>query len=399
MKKSGLLLSIALVASGCLPFHTGNYGGGAQAAPERELRFDSPRLSPDGKTILFAFHYKHYPWMLAVASSDPAESKVRVLKFPPTDDWIQPNFGPDPEHFTVISYCTHDRCYEGAKGYNVWLITAQPKDNLKRITPDDPDVRRADPVFGATTDDLYWFVSDNRLYPNVHMDVSDRYLAHMVNGKETILFPQAPSNGDWKSKHGRDLGDLTIIAAYGAGRYDEEGYYFTGMTEGGSSSAAEAAADKVGKFHNALYRYAKGRFELVEPVEVEYADAPRGGHGYVAMAHHFIKEHSGAVADFRAMQDGRMLWSFRFPGPAYSTSASDDLKAVVFDAERGFVDAQHVWNPRLQDSIFLWREGMAQALDLGLPERVKATVEAEIAAEKAAHAAPQPPASNPGPSP
>jgi hypothetical protein len=380
MKKAGLLLTVALVASGCT---YGNWGGGPRTPVEREIRIESPRLSPDGKSIIFAFRYKQYPWKIAVVPSDPAATTVSVLHFPPMDDWVQPNFGPDPQHFAVVSYCTHDKCYEGAKGYNVWLATAQPKDNLKRITPDVADVRRADPMFGATADDVYWVLSDNKKYPDVHMDVGNRYVAHIVDGKEKTLFPDMNVNGNLG--HGfKDPANLVILSAHGAGRFDEHGYYFAARVNRGNCDAAKAAVKQVGFLHSALLRYADGSFELVEPVEVEYVDAPRGARGYVAMAHHFIKEHTNAVADFHSARDGHALWAFRFHSQAYGVSVSENLSTVVFSGERSYIDEKHIWHPRLQEAIYLWREGMTEAVDLNIPERVKAKVEAEIAAEKQA---------------
>lgn len=387
MKRAALLIAVAFAVSGCTYGNWGHIGiGGDVPRPpvEREMRIESPRLSPDGKAIIFAFRYKQYPWKIAVASTDPNDPKVSVLKLPPMDNWIQPNFGPDPKHFTIVSLCTRDDCYEGAKGFNVWLATALPKDNLKRITPDAPDVRRAHPVFGATIDDLYWFVSDDRKFEGVHSDVFDRYFAHMADGRETIVFPALPADGTWMNKRGRnDPGELVIISAYGAGRYDEQGYYFTGEATGwGTSRAAIEAADKVGKYHSALFRHTAAGFELVEPVEVEYVDAPRGNRGYVAMAHHFTKEHNNAVADFRAVRDGQTLWTLRFHSQAYGVSASDDLATIVFGGERSYIDENHVWYPKLQDAVWLWRQGMAEPVDLNIPERVKATVEEEIQAER-----------------
>ncbi len=382
MDRSVVLFTIALTACGC---SVGNYGGGARPPAVRELQIESPRVSPDGKAMIFAFQYKQYPWMIAMASTDPADAKVTVLKLPPMDDWLQPNFGPDPQHFAVVSYCSGDKCYEGATGYNVWVVTAQPTDNLKRITPDAPDVRREHPMFGTTLADIYWFVSSARKYPNVHLDVSDRYLAHMAAGRETVLFPPPPADGRWMApRNPRNPGELAIIRANGAGRYDEQGYYFAGEVADGDGKAAKEALDKIGPYHSALFRHSAAGFELVEPVEVEYVDAPRGNRGYVAMAHHFTKEHSNAVADFRAVRDGQTLWSFRFHSQAYGVSASDDLSTVLFSGERSFIDEDHVWHPKMQAAIYLWRQGMTDPVDLKIPERLKTVVDAEIAAERSA---------------
>jgi len=50
------------------------------------------------------------------------------------------------------------------------------------------------------------------------------------------------------------------------------------------------------------------------------------------------RKHTNAVADFRAVQNGRTLWSFRFHSQAYDLSASDDLGMVVFNGERSYID-------------------------------------------------------------
>jgi hypothetical protein len=397
VKRAAFLIAVAFAVSGCTYGnwgHIGTGGGGPRAPVQRDVEIDSPRLSPDGTTILFAFRYKNFPWKIAMIPSDPAATRLTVLKFPPMDHWLQPNMGPDGKTLAVLSYCTHEQCYEGAKGYHVWLATPQPNGALKRVSPDVPNVRRERPMFGATTDDLYWIVSDATKYPGVHLDVANRFVARMADGKETVLFPQTGPGGDITKAHLDDV-DLNIISAHGAGRFDERGYYFAGMVAGGKSEAATAAIDKIEKFHTALFRYAGGRFELVEPVEIEYVDAPRGDRGYVAMAHHFTKEHTNAVADFRAVQNGRTLWSFRFHSQAYDLSASDDLGMVVFNGERSYIDEKHIWHPKLQKAIFLWRQGMSEAVDLNVPERLKAQVEKEIEAEHAAKTSALPPFDKP----
>lgn len=374
-------LAITLPLCACaMPFHYGNYGGGPLPPAARDLRIADARLSPDGKTILFAFQEKTASWRIARASTDPADSKITILDLPKMDSWINPAFGPEAGDVAAVSYCMGAPCYADATGYQVWVLH---NGGLKRLTPDTADLRRADPVFGTNGEDVYWFISDARKYPNVHLDVSERYLAHMEGGRETVVFPKPPAGGSIFARYQKDdPAELRIISAHGAGRYDDR-YYFAAMTTDGASPAAKAALDKPGRFKTALYRHSKDGFERVEPEEVEYADAPRGGDGYAAMAHHFIKEHTNAVADFYAKRGSTLLWSFRFHGPAYSLSASADLSTAVFTGERGVVENRH-WRPLLQESIFLWHQGMDAPQDLNLPERLKALLEDEPQSAKIA---------------
>jgi hypothetical protein len=390
-----LPIAVALAVSGCTYGNWGHIGTGGPREPiaKADVLVQNPRLSPDGKAILFAFKYKQYPWKIGMVPSDPAATGAAVIKLPPMMDWVEPNWAPDNAHFAVVSYCMHDNCYEGAKGVHVWLTA--PQDNLKRLTPDVPEVRRANPMFGADAGDVYWILSSMKEVPGARMDLHNRFVAHMEAGRETVLFPDTAADGSLG--HGyRDPANLVIVNARGAGRFDAHGYYFTAMVERGDSDAAKAAVKQVGFLHSALLRYADGKFELVEPAEIEFVDAPRGGAGYVAEANPFVREHKGSVvSDFRIVQGGQTAWSFRFDAPAYDLSVSDDLKTVVFIGERGHMEADNRWIPKLESSLFLRRQGMSEAVDLNLPERLKAQVEKEIEAENQARVSGGPPHVNP----
>ena len=390
-----VLFAVAVAVSGCTAGnwgHIGSGGGPREPVSKADVVVQSPRLSPDGKAILFAFRYKQYPWMIGMVPSDPAATGAEVIKLPPGLDWVEPNWAPDNAHFAAVSYCLRDDCYEGAKGINVWVASAQPANTLKRLTPDVPQVRRAAPMFGATADDVYWILSGTEDVPGARMDLHNRYVAHLVDGKEKTLFPDINVNGNLG--HGfKDPANLVIVSAHGAGRFDEHGYYFTAMVDRGDSDAAKAAVQQVGFLRSALLRYADGKFELVEPKEIDFVDAPRGGIGYVSEAHPFVREHKGSVvSDFRIVQGGQTAWSFRFDAPASDLSISDDLKTVIFLGERGRMEADDRWVPKQESSLFLRRQGMSEAVDLSLPERVKAKVEEEIEAEKRARiSTPKPP--------
>lgn len=166
----------------------------AAAADQRPpVRLQAPRVSPDGTTILFAFKYGSLPHNLAVMPSDPAQARISTLEAPPTMAWTDPAWSPDQRHFAAISYCRGGNCYEGAEGHHVWQFTVRPgPDNLQRITLDDGEVRRAEPFFGRSVDDIHWVFSSSWVYERVRWGLHDRFRACAEGRRGKVLFPDDP---------------------------------------------------------------------------------------------------------------------------------------------------------------------------------------------------------------
>lgn len=366
------------------------------------IRLSAPRLSPDGTAILFAFKYGKLPYKLAVISTNPAQSRVVALEAPPTMSWTEPAWAPDGRHFAAVSYCQGDNCYENAKGYHVWRFAIRPgPDNLQRITLDEGSARRDEPFFGRTADDLFWVLSSSLIYEGMRMDLHDRFIARASGEQGQILFPDDASiltvvrpdavrtirPGAWIRSTRFELSALSPARAF-----DGTTLYFVGIVGRGTHPAARAAMDsRRFSFEPMLFRWRGGdAVELVRTTPVQAVDAQRFGGGFVTVSR---PGSAGArPSEFHVVRGGTEELRLRFDqGFAYSVSTSEKLDAIAFLGERSY------WGER---AIWLHREGMAQAVDLNVAERVRREVEFQIQREANEAAAGQEPRrATPAPSP
>jgi hypothetical protein len=160
-----------------------------------KLTLHAPKVSPDGRTILFAFRYAGLNDKLAMMSSDPAPPWLRILELPPTMMWAQPAWAPDMGSFAAVSYCEHDRCHEGARGIHVWRF-GPPRDgggvgSLDRVSPPGTDVWRIRPFFGPTPRALCWVMRSTYSVPGIPLsgELSSHFLASSDGGQEVVFFP------------------------------------------------------------------------------------------------------------------------------------------------------------------------------------------------------------------
>lgn len=361
MRRKWRLTSLFFISS----LFLGWSGAMAESLPKIEL--DSPRLSPNGEAIMFAFKYGDLPWKLAVISADPADKRVGIVMAPPTMNWITPAWAPDNEHFAAISYCVADNCYEGVTGFHVWRFKVGDH-NIKRLTPDRPNVRRASPMFGDNADEVYWVLSSEKS-EGVKSDVSERFVARASSGQEVVVFPEPAPMG--KSDR---LGSnkLRLISLYPQSFFSSRQFYFISMVGyGGTIKAATDAAKKPGLAVEALLRYADGAIELVRDVEVKGVDSSCSGAGFAYTTR--PSRGGDQPTDFHIVESSSDEVRFRFDrGFARSLSVSASLDTVVFRGERQF---------RGEASIWLHRKGMSTPMDLDVPERLRAEVARQIELE------------------
>jgi hypothetical protein len=225
----------------------------AAAADQRPpVRLQAPRVSPDGTTILFAFKYGSLPHNLAVMPSDPAQARISTLEAPPTMAWTDPAWSPDQRHFAAISYCRGGNCYEGAEGHHVWQFTVRPgPDNLQRITLDDGEVRRAEPFFGRSVDDIHWVFSSSWVYERVRWGLHDRFRACAEGRRGKVLFPDDPEIFPIRRPDAGKLNSAPItkskkfaFSALSPARvFDGTTLYFVGRVRRGTLPLAQAITD------------------------------------------------------------------------------------------------------------------------------------------------------------
>ena len=383
------LLAVSVLLAGCDTSHISEGIGpfkspGAQVReaaaaahdPATAIDISTPRLTHDGKTILFAFKYGPYQHMLAIMPSDPAEKRVTVVKLPPTMQWIDPAWTPDEKGLAAVSYCDGDKCYEGAQGYNVWRVWLREKDNLKRITADRPDVMRREPFFGKDENELYWILSE-RFVPSekVHMDTLPRFL---VRGNDEILYPALASG----YKPGAMLSNgLWTYSMQPAGRSADGGIYLASDIDT-INSKDDPLRRPIRNMHGGgmgvILRFENGAVTLASDQHTDAVAVSRTQPGIVLIRDEYVRhEDSGPLEHFILAKDGVETPLFDFGHPAHALTVSNDLSTIVFVGDRHIYDKSSLW---------VWHKGDAAPVDLNAPERIKEQCDKEIAAEKG-HAA------------
>ncbi len=121
-----------------------------------------------------------------------------------------------------------------------------------------------------------------------------------------------------------------------------------------------------------LFRWRGGdAFELVRDAPVIAVDAQRLGGGYVVASR--TPNFAGRPVDFDAVWQGGVERRLSFDQGYVSTmSASERLDTIVFDSFRRVGDEGRFW---------VHREGMAQAVDLNVAERLRREVGFQIQRE------------------
>ena len=148
--------------------------------------------------------------------------------------------------------------------------------------------------------------------------------------------------------------------------------YFVGKSGRGTLPAAEASARGKLRYGYALFKWRGGDdVELLRETPVVAVDAQRSGDGYVTVSREV--PWGARPSDFHVIRDGRAELRLRFePGFVHSVSTSERLDTIVFIGERSR------WGER---AIWIHREGMAQAVDLNIAERLRCEVEFQIQRE------------------
>lgn len=380
------VLGFALLLTGCDTSHVsegigpfkapGQMAREAAAAardPASAIDIYSPRLTRDGKMILFSFRYGVHPMQLAMMPADPADKHVTIVALPPMMDWFEAAWAPDEKSFAVVSRCEGDKCYEGAQGFNIWRAWLRPTDNLKRLTTDRPGIRRNSPVFGKDENEIYWVIAE-RFTPSekIHNDVEHRFL---VSGRdEQILFPAKGTKYDPDALRSDRMPTISMRAI---GQSADGGLYFTSevisIYADRDSPMVPAIRKMRGSIPSVLFRYADGAVSLGNSDDIDAAAVSRTRPGIVFTRRLFVHGHPGQVSDF--FLAGRETPLFRFDSYAAAISASDALDMVVFSGTRGLYG---------QSSLWVWHKGDVAPADLNAPERIKEQCDREIAAEKAA---------------
>lgn len=355
--------------------------GAAEEQPPK-LTLYEPKLSPDGRTILFAFRYGGLNPKLAMMSSDPASPWLRILEAPPTMEWAQPAWAPDGRSFVAVSYCTHDRCHQGAQGIHVWrfglLRRGDRTGGLDRVSPAGTGVWRIRPFFGPTASDLCWVVRSTVLYPGTSAGLRDHFLTRTGGGdREDVFFPSDRTvlrNGDFVSD------GFQMYNVHPASHFDGRVLFFTANVAGGTLPAARRTLNWMGRSNHRtqLFRWDAGGVQLLRDEEIFRVDVPPSGGGHMTMTRRPVSGlHPTDFDLFRS--DGRPPERRLVFGRGFVSefSVSDGFDALVFLGDRQFA-----FGGGGELSYWVHRPGMPEAVDLLAPERLRAEVARQIKRER-----------------
>jgi hypothetical protein len=238
-------------------------------------------------------------------------------------------------------------------------------------------VRRDHPLFGVNAGESYWLVSDS---PQTRsgFDLSDRFLVRSEGGKEMVLFPDYGSSPVPGPPLPHQTVPFRMTSVHPQSSFNPDAFYFTAVILPGGTSNPAKSALKIGPYRSVLLRSTAGTIELVKNFAVDWVDAPLSGTWYLYARGLYVRTHKGEpVTDFYVSKDDTDEKLFRFDGQAIAPSVSGAMDTVIFVGDRGFADSGGYWH-RGANTLWLYREGMQQALDLDIPERLRAEVKKEI---------------------
>ena len=333
----------------------------------RDIQILSSEVSPDGKTIVLAYRFRHGPGRLATISAVPGSSAAPVfLETPPGLAWDGPTWAPDGRHIAAVSFCRETDCYEGAADYNVWRLNADGSGMVRQSPIVAREVGqalyRARPVFGDGLDDVFYveggisYVEWGTLLAQA-WDSAPRRLIRAQGGVEREVLPGAFEGMEFfrlVPTAGLTRDPRLIVASIAAGSRHPVV----------DSLGAPASANG---FASALLGVSGDTLRLMKPTPVVDAYVPRSGAGYVYVSRHEV---DGALR-FRlhlvAQESDRVVLDYD-RSRIWDPWVSGDLKQVYFSAHRDFA--------RDQTDTAVWHlDAESGALtDLRLPERLRAAL-------------------------
>lgn len=332
----------ALLLTGCgsgLDYYDG-------PPPEMDLR--SPEVWLDSTAIVFAFKFRSYPYMLATVSTSPADPDVFVLETPPGLNLLMPTVSPDDDWIAMVSFCEGGDCYEGANGYNVWRARIDGS-AMERMSPVQHGVRRREPVFGTSGDEIYYIESSTALDSVTRLDIAERFLMRVRHGHVQEVLPGPLETIEFMK--------LRINASVARDRW-----LFVGMADPESDHPFVDELNEHGfKYQEAMFSFSEGSFRLEKPFQVIDADVSRREAAYVYVRGVY-PDVGGLRYDFHLVDGAEDRFLFHYAGGhVLDVSISDDLRHVVFRGQRRFDGPWAIWHYDMEAGVLT---------DLQVPERL-----------------------------
>ncbi len=336
-------------------------GGGLDyySGPPPEMVLRGPEVAPDGTAILLAFQFRNYAPKLAAIPTAPDGGDLVVFQAPPGLLWRDPTWSPDGDWFAAVSWCEGPDCYEGATGYNVWRLEIDGP-TMERMSPVKDGVRRRDPVFGTSGDEIYYVESSTEFDGVGKYDIADRSLIRVQHGHVQEIFPAPLETIDFMN--------LQINASVAQDRW-----VFVGMVSpNGDHPFVDELIDNGFKWHDAMFSFGDGTFQLEKPFKVVDVHISRTNPGYVFVRN--VYPENKLRFEFYLSENGedRLLFDYA-NGHVKEISVSDDLKHLVFRGQRQFNGPWAIWHYNIETGVLT---------DLQVPERLTKEVLRQIDEER-----------------
>ena len=207
-------------------------------------------------------------------------------------------------------------------------------------------------MFSGDGSSLTWVV-DDQIYAD-QRDISNRFLAEFVQGREEVRFPALDPYG---RQSRLETSQIRLINFIPPQYYRENDFLFVAQVIGGTAHVAKQISGTLGYLTPVLLRWDGQKIELANNTAVEAVGVPRTATGYVyaksvVRGEHEIREVHGSDDRLRLAVGG---------GGVRDITVSDDFASIAFRVTYPFDIADTVW---------LHRRGEIAARDLDIAGRV-----------------------------
>ncbi len=316
-----------------------------------------PSLAPDRSAVVFAFQTNRNHWRLGIVKLAAKTQPMLIIPLP-AFEWLDPAISPDGNVLTAVSFCAGDACPTEALHHNIWKFSLQRPDPGQQITRPDPAIRRRSPIFSTDGQEIAWVTET--IAPPANRRTTVKQIVVHRQGAEHILETYQSIASDLRAS------PVMFVDISFAGVFARDHFQFVGRTLEGVLATADGGQLRPKPAAWVLFALDGTKLHADRVLEASALAIPRTGTGYIYLrpvdsANPFnptrfeIREVKGNEDRLRLTFSGRYVRDI---------SVSDNFELISFAAERGSSGVHSIWTHRSGDPA---------AVDLDIPERVRAS--------------------------
>lgn len=305
-----------------------------------KLTFNSPRLSQDGNTVIFSFTYGPYKSKLALVETQNQNSRIVLIKAPPTLNWLEANWSPDMKYFAAVSYCAgNDSCYEDATGFNIWRFSTRDNEILK-LTENYPDLQRGGPIFDDQNA-VYYVARHINDIPG-HGKTRGDFFVHKIDGqKDLTIFPSEKIIPN--ARYNFKISNFSLYSLSSPRPLPNGDFLFVGTVVDKDFFEREIKPAGIPQHDAVLLRYSRGAYFLEKKISVtNLAMGSANSTKFFAVA----QRQKTKLVSFRvdAETDTTTTPVFEFPGTYFtSLSVTADGNKFAFFGNVDYGEERDIW--------------------------------------------------------